>query len=483
MKNTFKYIFSLLLLLTMVTSCQDNENWTIINDVQPGAYVVGDATVYSAAVGSSQFKDANLDNAPAGTDVKGIYTWLKAGKEFKVVAVDATGTQVAYGKGAVVDNGGTVFETYALDASAAAFTVKEDGLYNLVLNNTDKQLNIIPVKIGIIGDATPSGWDNETLMSAPELVSSSSATKVVFTMKSQELAKKGMKFRYAHNWGIEIPYGKGKVKFHSNLGLVTAGSLSGAFSNLKGGGENFAVPEAALYDITLELNLRSGLASAKGVKVGDVVKTATLPEKMFINGSPFSSDWAWAKASEMTKVNSHDGWFWGIYYFPADAGLKLNSAMAWNGNDFGSADDKVSYAYGDVTVGAANLKIKTAGFYQVVVKCSLSADKQSVINTISLLEPAIYLMGDVSGNWDNMSPTSKFTLDASTGIYTSPAFIKADKVRMYAAVAGAEWWQTEFNIFDGAIKYRGAGGDQPVVLGTVGQKAMLNFAEGTGAIQ
>ena len=47
MKKIFQYMTTLLLLLVVGTSCEEgNDNWRIITDAQPGAYITGDATIY-----------------------------------------------------------------------------------------------------------------------------------------------------------------------------------------------------------------------------------------------------------------------------------------------------------------------------------------------------------------------------------------------------------------------------------------------------
>ena len=69
MKKVFQYMTTLLLLLVVGTSCEEgNDNWRIITDAQPGAYITGDATIYSATATSSQLVAAPLDGAPEGTE-------------------------------------------------------------------------------------------------------------------------------------------------------------------------------------------------------------------------------------------------------------------------------------------------------------------------------------------------------------------------------------------------------------------------------
>jgi hypothetical protein len=50
-------------------------------------------------------------------------------------------------------------------------------------------------------------------------------------------------------------------------------------------------------------------------------------------------------------------------------------------------------------------------------------------------------------------------------------------------VTGIDWWQMEFNIFDGKIVYRGGEGDQAAVAVKAGQTVTLDFNAGTGSIK
>ena len=79
---------------------------------------------------------------------------------------------------------------------------------------------------------------------------------------------------------------------------------------------------------------------------------------------------------------------------------------------------------------------------------------------------------------------NKFTVEGTTLV--SPAVAANNNIRMYAAapaaVTGVDWWQMEFNVFDGVIVYRAGGGDQAASPATAGQKATLDFNAGTGSI-
>ena len=479
MKKYFYQIAALVMLMLVGVSCEEgNDNWRVITAVQQGTYIAGDATIYSAVASSAQLKAADLDGAPEGTEVYGIYTWLKSSGSFCILQVDSEGNETRLGKGTAV-SGATSGETYSLSAGADEFKVSADGVYNLVYNKADQQLTIVPVQFGVIGDATAGQWNDE--VNATSATFDENQFTADFVMEGVTFEKKSMKFRYAHNWGLEIPYQGGTVKFHSNMGGANAGNLTEALSECKGGGENFSVTKAGVYTVTLRLDLRTAKFSAKGVCTAEAAPTAELPAKMFINGGKWSTDWDWAYAPEMTPVHSHDGMFWGIYYFEAGSEFKFNHERSWDsGDNFGAADGGEK-EMGEVAVGSSNVKVKNAGYYLVLVTCSLSADKSEVVKKIELMEPTIYLIGNTSSAGWETKDEGKFTL--TDDLFVSPALVADDNVRMCVKFDGCEWWQSEFNVFEGKIEFRGKGGDQAAVPGKTGQKVYLNFKDYTGEIK
>ena len=97
------------------------------------------------------------------------------------------------------------------------------------------------------------------------------------------------------------------------------------------------------------------------------------------------------------------------------------------------------------------------------------------------VEPAqVYGMGDCWGNWT--VDTNAFEI-STVATATLP---NAGNLRMYAYSskhASSDWWQMEFNIYDGKIVYRATGGDQAAVPATAGQTVTLDFNKGTGTIK
>ena len=231
----------------------------------------------------------------------------------------------------------------------------------------------------------------------------------------------------------------------------------------------------------MKLDLRTGVFSAQAICTAEDTSSATLPEQMFVVGAPW--DWKWENAPEMIPVHSHDGMFWGIYYIEAGQGVKFNNEMSWDTGDNFGAENEEPKGYGEYPAGGANLVISTSGYYQIVVICTLSADKKSINRKIVLSEPEPYLIGDAAaGGWDaQLADVDKFKLNAE-GEYVSPV-CKEGNLRMCVKLENCDWWQTEFNVFDGKILFRGKGNDQDAVKVAAGQTVKLNFKDNTGSIQ
>ncbi|WP_163223430.1 SusF/SusE family outer membrane protein [Bacteroides sp. 214] len=212
-----------------------------------------------------------------------------------------------------------------------------------------------------------------------------------------------------------------------------------------------------------------------------------MPTDMYIIGS--INGWNWNNAYDMVPVYGTQGKFWRVVYLDADAEIKFNSAQDWDGGDFGYANtifpDKT---YAGIEDKDGNIKITNGGWYIVVVTVTEQARK--FVYTVDFFEPNVYLCGTASGGTWGVGTTNIFTVPATgDGEFVSPAFTGApsgdndDGIRACVVLEGHEWWHTEFMVFDGVIEYRGTGGDQDRVAGSIGEHLYFNFTAGTGSIK
>ena len=220
----------------------------------------------------------------------------------------------------------------------------------------------------------------------------------------------------------------------------------------------------------------------------NVESPVTLPARMFLVGD-FASGSSWGKWVEMIPVTDTPGKFWSVQYFGGNNVMKFNAQPTWDGNQVAYSDGLVpaaSASYAGVSgvddgSGGQNIGVKNAGWYIMVVTTELEG--KDLNYTLEFLAPDIYLTGDPSGGWDTFDDARKFTVPSGEGEFVSPAFVAGGALRMCIKLPSTDWWRTEFAILANKIEYRKNGGDQEAVNVSAGQKAYLNFLDGTGRIK
>lgn len=112
------------------------------------------------------------------------------------------------------------------DGGAGNLSVAEAGLYWCTVNTASLEYTATLIStIGVIGDATPNGWDASTALTADE-------TGLV--------------------WSGDIEFKGGEFKFRANDAWAV--NLGGALSDLTQDGPNIASPGEGVYTVTLDLS-------------------------------------------------------------------------------------------------------------------------------------------------------------------------------------------------------------------------------------
>lgn len=177
-------------------------NWGIIGDATPKGWDLSTDMIYNAA-----------------TDTYSISLDLKSG-EFKFRLDNAWTTN--YG-----DDG----KNLSLDAGGANIPVTA-GAYTIVANFKTLTYTITPIvnAWGVIGDATPTGWDSDTLMDFNPTTNSYS---IIMKMKVGSF-----KFRLNHDWSNNYGDDGNNLTLDSggtNIAITTAGTyyITADFTGLK----------------------------------------------------------------------------------------------------------------------------------------------------------------------------------------------------------------------------------------------------------
>lgn len=234
-----------------------------------------------------------------------------------------------------------------------------------------------------------------------------------------------------------------------------------------------------------DTEILSNVTCLENVHLNYSLAPVTTPEHLYVVGG--FCGWDWGNSFEFVPVYEHPEMYWRMVWID-EAGVKINTAQEWDGNEkgyngitvAGDLADKIS-ANGD-----GNICSTTPQWYLMVVTASVSG--RDIKYTVEFNKPNVYLIGDVIGGWDEMMDDALFSVPTEKDAdFVSPAFIGNTPddggVRAYVKVPGNDWWHSEFMVLNGEIAYRGKGGDQERVAGKVGQKLYLNFATGKGSIK
>lgn len=135
-----------------------------------------------------------------------------------------------YGDGG---NGG-----FSTDGNAAGLSVPDGGYYYLTANLNNNTWTATKTTWGILGDATPGGWNTDTQLSYD-------ATTQVWTVTAAMIKNGSFKFRANNAWTLDFGLDNaGKMQYADN-------PFVGYTPNLN----NFSVPEDGTYVITLDLHV------------------------------------------------------------------------------------------------------------------------------------------------------------------------------------------------------------------------------------
>jgi hypothetical protein len=128
--------------------------------------------------------------------------------------------------------------TFSTDGNAAGLSVANGGYYELTANLNNNTWTATPVVWGIIGDATPGGWNNDTPMSYD---AAAMVWKVTASMKTNG----SFKFRANNAWAIDFGIdNSGKLLYADN-----------PFVGYTAGLNNLSVPSDGDYTIILDLHV------------------------------------------------------------------------------------------------------------------------------------------------------------------------------------------------------------------------------------
>ena len=231
----------------------------------------------------------------------------------------------------------------------------------------------------------------------------------------------------------------------------------------------------------------SNVVALNNVLLAYSLPPVEIPENLYIVGN--FGGWSWDNALSMVQCYDGPNVFWHMVYID-ESGIKLNTAKDWDGNDRGFAGINVS---GDLAgkikaSSDGNIASTEPGWYLMIA--TLSVAGRDVVYDVQFNRPEVWLIGELTGGWDELMGEPFTVPTTADGDFVSPAFSKSVPgddsggcVRAYVKIPGFDWWKSEFMVFNQKIVYRAMGGDQDRVGGAAGQSLYLNFSTDTGDIK
>ena len=144
------------------------------------------------------------------------YLTADGGFKFLPTNVDWTG---GYGLG---DTPGTISQ----DEEAGNLTVATNGFYRIRMDAENLTYETLKLSMGVIGDATPGGWDSDT-----------------------DMTFEGGKGTYV--WKVSLNLKVGKIKFRANDDWAI--NFGGIPNEITQGGADIEIAAAGSYELTLDL--------------------------------------------------------------------------------------------------------------------------------------------------------------------------------------------------------------------------------------
>jgi len=480
----FKLTFLVLLASMVMISCKkddDEDDDTPPVIILDGAYIMGDAFAFNAIDGDGAMDAGiNENGGEARLVMYEMYVALSATGGFNIVMVNGD-SQTTYGPDAMndVDLTGVseapqvTIQKGTYKETTDQFTVPNDGMYKVVIDTELGVVVIIPViQWGVLGGSTVGGWGSDQPI---PLTSGFDKNAMTFSATEVTLLEGTLKFRQDGGWKVDVSE-DGSIMINTNFGNTVDELIRGGADIV------WTAEQNGVYTISLNWTIAGGY-TADLEKTGDA-QPVEYPEAMYVVGN--ATAYGWATPGDDAQAIMHkcaggvptEGVYWKVCHMYADSGFKVSDA-GWGSFNYGFSDIQEFDADG-VTVSDldGNMSVATSGMYMIVL------DLRDDMVKLSVKAPEVYGMGGAFGGWDiEDNPDFLFTVDNVAKSLTSPAVTADDNIRMYAQHPWIQdWWNAEFNVFNGVIEYRNDGGDQDAVAGTTGQVVTLMFDDNTGSI-
>lgn len=253
----------------------------------------------------------------------------------------------------------------SLAGTSTKIVIAESGYYKVKVDRKNLHYEITPTNWGMIGTATPAGWNNSTPLTY-------NADKDVWEGQL-DLAAGALKFRANNGWDI-------------NYGPSASNDLNGKLIETN---DAITISEPANYRVTVDFSQSKSPYAYQYtvVKSGDVQE----PAKLWLPGGYQG----WSPSTAPTIYAISDFVYVGYVYINAGTAFKFTNAPDWDHINYGDSGTPGVLT----TDGLANgLSLGVPGYYK------LRADTENLTYETALINSWGMIGTATPGGWDNSSP-------------------------------------------------------------------------------
>ena len=483
MRYYFYRLAILLFVPVVMNSCLKGDDIDPLRDVDDGIYIKGMSTTFENFDQNARMKSAV--NEVNGQHRDGLYEIFiavsSAGDGFSIIVVEDHKERVLGPAIPEIVNlqgeDGQIYGTVQkgiFGPDAGTFTVPESGIYHIVIDLQTERYLIAPVSdLSLYGDVVGGQ------MADTGIPLSEGFDKINMVFRASGLELEEGEFRIRYGSGDRIKVSGSEISVSTSFGGTMTGSQGEMELSMVTGGNSYQISSgnAGIYLLSVNWTVGDGF-SANLTETGLV----SYPENLYVIGdgiSTLSGDDAWSwdmNDYEMIPVHGRPHLFWKIVWLRGSGSLRFSPLKEW-GADFGIGSPLDEGVY---QTGADDLTVPDEeGYYMITI--NLNSGQLSV--TI----PEVYLIGDAVGSWDTQIQEARMIVYNDFEILRLQRFLNAGNIRMYAWHPEGwftHWYQTEFNVYNGNIEFRGNGPNMDPVPVTSGIFIIeLNFRTGSGSVE
>jgi len=384
--KTVAIIAALFGLITL-NSCSDDDDPVTTNNVvvEDGFYIQGDATAYADFDVKATLKTTkNEVLQEERSSLMEIYVAVKGTGGFNIVQVNGS-ERTTWGPSSEFgmtpsrneepnEDGMDIIQRGTIEATDAKFSVANDGLYHVIIDTELGVGAILPVKWGVIGQATPTGWSSSTALGMPTF----DLNTMTFKTENVEMSSGEWKFRYTNGWKVQLDTSL-DLGVDGKKGVFANCNYGGSVDALDAGGSNFNNEKSGIF--TVEITWTAGAGhTATLTRTGDIpARDYSAVSVGLIGDGVVNGNWdGELYATTPTKDGDVYTWNFNDVELNNTGGFKLRTAGTWDDINEGYSDIIGGPDAGEIQESGGNMQAVNGGMFDIEFVIDAAAETKSI---------------------------------------------------------------------------------------------------------